>query len=49
MDRAIECNAKQNKSVRERQMAYNFTHMWNLRKKTNEQMGKKETNQETDS
>ena len=32
--------AKQNKSVRERQIPYDFTHMWNLRNKTNEQGGK---------
>ena len=29
-------NAKRNKSVRERQILYDFTHMWNLRNKTNE-------------
>ena len=32
--------AKQNKSVRERQMPYDFTHMWNLRNKTDEHKGK---------
>ena len=31
---AREYNAKQNKSVRERQILYGFTHMWNLRSKT---------------
>ena len=30
---AREYNAKQNKSVRERQIPYDFTHMWNLRNK----------------
>ena len=45
-------NTKQNKSVKEGQMPYDFTHMWNLRNKTNEQRGKEregDTNQETDS
>ena len=28
--------AKWNKSVRERQILYDFTHMWNLRTKTDE-------------
>ena len=32
--------AKQNKSVREMQIAYDFTHTCNLRNKTNEQGGK---------
>ena len=36
---AKEYNAKQNKSVRERQIPYDFTHMWNLRNKTKEQRG----------
>ena len=36
MDRAKEYYAKWNKSVQERQMPYDFTHMWNLRNKTNE-------------
>ena len=31
--------AKRNKSVRERQIPYDLTHMWNLRKKTDEHMG----------
>ena len=57
MDGARDYYAKQNKSVRERQIPYDFTHMWNLRNKTNEQGGKekRETekergkpNQETD-
>ena len=48
MDGARELNSKQNKSVRERQSPHDFTHMWNLRKKTNEQRkeGERETNQE---
>ena len=48
MDGAKEYNAKQNKSVRERQTPYDFTHMCNLRNKTNIQR-KKKANQETDS
>ena len=36
--------AKQNKSVRERQ-TYDFTHMWNLRNKTNKQSGEKRAKQ----
>ena len=36
--------------MRQRQTPYDFTHMWNLRNKTNEHGGKKrEANQETDS
>ena len=38
-----------NKTVRERQIPYDLTHMWNLGNKTNKQRGKKETNQKTDS
>ena len=38
----LEYNAKQNKPVRERQIPYEFTHMWNLRNKTNEQRGKRD-------
>ena len=34
--------AKQNKSVRERQVPYDFIHMWILRNKTNEHGGGKE-------
>jgi len=41
-----EYNAKQNKSIRERQIPYDFTQMWNVRNKTNKQRGKNETNQE---
>ena len=33
-------NAKWNKPVRERQIPYDFTNMWNLRNKTNEQREK---------
>ena len=32
--------AKQNKSVREKQIPYDFTHMWNLRNTTDEHMGR---------
>ena len=35
MDRAKEYNANWNKSVRERQIAYDHTNMWNLLNKTN--------------
>ena len=34
-------NAKSNESVRERQIPYDFTHIWNLRNKANEQRRKK--------
>ena len=38
-----------NKSVRERPVPYDFTHMWNLRNNTNERREKEtEANQETD-
>ena len=40
----LECTSE----TRESQMPYDFTHMWNLRNKTNEQK-KKKTNQKTDS
>ena len=36
MDRARVYHAKQNKLARERQISYDFTHMWNLRSKTDE-------------
>ena len=39
-DRTRMYYAKENTSVRERQISYDFTHMWNLRKKTNEQRGR---------
>ena len=35
----LEYYAKQSKSVRERQIPYDFTHMWDLRNKTDEHMG----------
>ena len=35
--------AKQNKSVRERQISHDFTHVWNLRNKTDEHRARKET------
>ena len=45
MDEAREYNAKQNKSVRERPIPYDFTHMWNLRNKTkNKKRDKKKKN-----
>ena len=43
MDGSRGYNAKQNQSVRERQLPYDPTHMWTLRNKTNEPR-KKETN-----
>ena len=39
MDRARVYYAKQNQSGRERQMPYDFTHLWNLRHKTDGHMG----------
>ena len=36
MDGARLYYAKQNKSGREREIPYDFTHMWNLRHKTDE-------------
>ena len=38
VDGTREYNAKENKSVRERQIPYDFTHMWNLRNKIDEHM-----------
>jgi len=35
-DGSREYDAKQNKPIRERQIPYDLTHAWNLRKKTNE-------------
>ena len=32
--------AKQNKSVKGRHILYDFTHVWNLRNKTDEHMGR---------
>ena len=37
MDGAREYYVKQNKSARERQIPDDFTYLWNLRNKTNEQ------------
>ena len=34
--------AKQNKSIRERQLSYGFTYMWNLRNKTEDHKGEEE-------
>ena len=47
MDGAKEYNAKRNKPVRETQIPYDFTRMWNLRNKTNEQREKKDTHTHT--
>ena len=41
MDGARVFYAQGNKSVRERQILYDFTHMWNLRNKTDEHSGEK--------
>ena len=42
--------AKHHRSVRERQIPYDFIHMWNFRNKTNEHGGGRgEENQETES
>ena len=49
MNRAREYDAKQNQTLRERQIPYYFTSMWNLRNK--KKWGKekeREPNQETD-
>ena len=40
MDGARGYDAKQNKSVRKRQIPYDSTHMWNLRNKTDGHSGK---------
>ena len=50
MDGSREYNTKWNKSAKERQIQYDFTHMWILRNKTvNKEKKKRErkTNQET--
>ena len=50
MDRSRAYNAKQTKPVKEGQILYDFTGMWNLRNKTNEQRGKKrQINRKTES
>ena len=38
--------AKRIKSIRERQMPYDFAPMWNLRNKADEPMGRKEAREE---
>jgi len=43
MDRSREYNTKWNKSVRRRQIPYDFTHTWNLRNKTKKGQTKKQT------
>ena len=43
----IGYNAKWNKSDRERQIPYDFSHLWNFRNKTNEQNKKRETKNQT--
>ena len=53
MDGSREYTARQNKPVRERQIPYDLTHMWNLRNSNNNKSEQREedreTNQETDS
>ena len=44
MDRAREYNAKRDEPIRERQIPYNFIHMYNLRNKTSK--GEKQTRRE---
>ena len=46
----VNINAKQNKPVRENQIPYDFTYMWNLRNTTNEQrrIKEREANHGTD-
>ena len=39
MDETRGYCAKQNKSTRERSLSYDFTHVWNLRNKTEEHRG----------
>ena len=40
MDGTRRYYAKQNKSVRERQISYDFTHMWNLSNLTDDHRGR---------
>ena len=40
MDGTRRYYVKQNKAVRERQIPYDFTHMWNLRNKTDKHEGR---------
>ena len=47
MDGSRGYNAKGSKSVRERQIPHDFTHMWNLRNKTDEE--RKKTHKKPDS
>ena len=50
MDGPSEYNAKWNKSDRERQMPYDFTHKWNLKKKNKQNRNRLINNREqTDS
>ena len=49
MDGARVYYAKQNKSVRESQIPYDFIYMWNLKNKTHEHSGMvREANHKTD-
>ena len=53
IDGAREYNTELHKSVRERQIPYDLSHIWNLRNKRNKQRREwetdRQTNQETDS
>ena len=49
MDGATRVLCKQNKSARETQVPYDFTHMWNLGNKTDEHRGKTIGKQKIDS
>ena len=40
MDESRDDNTEKNKSVRERQISCDFTHLWHLRNKTNKQREK---------
>ena len=42
MDGTGGYNAKCNKSIRERQLSYEFSHMWNLRNNTEDHRGREE-------
>ena len=42
-----DCHTEWSKSDRERQMSYDITYMWNLKKDTNEFIYKAEANSQT--
>lgn len=49
MDKSRGYYTKWNKSIREKQKPYDFTHSWNLRNKTENKQRKKETKKQKDS